>query len=677
MKLKLTKVADVVHSAPCRLPAFWLEEHNDEEAFAVLSKFALDHAHLGGPTGRDISILIKNRDFAGLCDFELDYSRLSVAEAAHCRQALGFFSKNKAVVLEGRPAPKETARRKFLEAEASCQKTNELFRLREQGLFNFEPWVDAALSRARSKISRVLGELPKLSDLDLRFGPGATTLTKKKNASVVEKLQAGFSCSETLVPHLRAVLDQMPALRDLHAVAGEWEKIEPVSFQKFCKVNSWWDLEEKISTQVVFDVDANYDKPMDHAERLFSTIKRGLELREHFYQVYLNGVDAENAARYEAAGGYVPVLITDGIVEFVPKNAKTDRAIVKEGSLNTMVQLALGDYMTRRLLAFGIDIKDQEVNKALALLGSLTGGLGTLDLSSASDMIAYMLVLELLPFHWAFMLDSCRSETVVLEGQAIKLEKFSSMGNGYTFPLETLIFWALATSVSDTEYASVYGDDIIVKTEDVERVMRLLEIVGFQINQTKSYWTGSFRESCGGDYLRGIDIRPYYQKELLTPAELFKLHNFYVRKGEMEFAETVRLHIHPCLHLYGPDGYGDGHLIGPFPKKRSKRHTSNGYAGATFDTFTRGPVRDRRQKRLGDRVLPVYSIYRRDAGEPVQLPTDPLRRRDLHRNRNNAGQLRVAGEPLPERVSPVDGVSYKEPSYPGSEGYRRISIYTL
>ena len=89
------------------------------------------------------------------------------------------------------------------------------------------------------------------------------------------------------------------------------------------------------------------------------------------------------------------------------------------------------------------------------------------------------------------------------------------MGNGFTFPLETLIFWALTASAceGDVDSVSVYGDDIICPRERADDVIDTLTMCGFKINLEKSFVEGPFRESCGCDYYKGIDIRPFYKKE--------------------------------------------------------------------------------------------------------------------------------------------------------------------
>ena len=652
--------------------ASWIEESSPDESLNIIRELALAHALRGGNQGKLIAYFIVCDDFLSICEFELDYDTLTTAEAAQCRQALAFYQKCDYIVLP-EVDPREVAKSKFLEAETACQSTNEIFRLRRSGLFNFEPWVDAAFRRAQHKIARVLGRLPHVRDLKLRFGPGATTLTKKKNASVVEKLQAGVSCSESLLPYAARLLEEMPQLSRLHSTLPP-DPHEGLTLKRAEVVAEINGLEQSLEAANKGEREEIL-RLLDEWEAELAKLNREIELR--------GLVDVVERC---------PVEITHGVVEFVPKNAKTHRSIVKEPSLNTMIQLALGDWTSKRLHAFGIDIRNQEINKSLAKEGSLTGGLGTLDLSSASDTIAYEVVLELLPWEWAFMLSSCRSEQVLLDGNVIRLEKFSSMGNGYTFPLETLIFWALASSASEDDFASVYGDDIIVGTHSVDRVMRILEVCGFSINRKKSYWTGSFRESCGGDYLSGIDIRPYYHKHVVTGMELFKMHNFYVRHSDLEMAGKVLAHIHPSLRIYGPDGYGDGHLIGDWNPRRTKRQRDHGYGGVLFDTFKLGDRKDYRPERKGDRVLPTYSIYIREDGDAVTsiaddrvngLSNEQLAlayrrvRKFVSKVPVGLSQAKTLGNPIPERVSPVNGAVYKLPSLPGVDGYRKVSIYTF
>ncbi len=263
----------------------------------------------------------------------------------------------------------------------------------------------------------------------------------------------------------------------------------------------------------------------------------------------------------------------------VPKSAKTDRVICYEPHMNIRLQLAVGDYLRKRLKKFGVNLDDQSINRRRARLASRTGTMATIDLSMASDTLARELVFELLPIDWACLLDDLRSPyTLWPDGSNRKNEKFSSMGNGFTFELESLVFYALACTVSAN--VSVYGDDIVVPSSSFDKVAHLLMACGFKLNTKKSFSSGYFRESCGGDYFNGVDCTPVYLRKLPKVTEdVMKLHNqvrrFSAHSKERVWQVLMRKWrtIHPG-HL-GPDGpserhhyndegsdlylYGDGH----------------------------------------------------------------------------------------------------------------------
>lgn len=93
------------------------------------------------------------------------------------------------------------------------------------------------------------------------------------------------------------------------------------------------------------------------------------------------------------------------------------------------------------------------------------------------------------------------------------------MGNGFTFELETLIFYALvrtALELSNVAYDDilVYGDDIIIPSQGYDAVCASLAFFGFTTNKLKSFNEGPFRESCGGDFFKGTNVRPYFLKEV-------------------------------------------------------------------------------------------------------------------------------------------------------------------
>ena len=266
--------------------------------------------------------------------------------------------------------------------------------------------------------------------------------------------------------------------------------------------------------------------------------------------------------------------VVGSVLGFVPKNAKTHRAICTEPLLNSFVQLGIGKYMRRRLRRFGCNLNSQERNQELARVGSLTNHLATIDLSSASDTISYMTVMELLPFPWFNLLDTTRSRNYTYQGKTFRFEKFSSMGNGFTFELESLLFLTLARSCCEylkisTQDVSVYGDDIIVPVDAVSLLRTILTVFGFKVNEQKSFSNGPFRESCGKDWFLGHSVRPLFLKRRPTNATLISWCN-HIRRIDFDQYDHRYLSLYESLVLLlpwqyqrvkGPDGYGDGHLI--------------------------------------------------------------------------------------------------------------------
>lgn len=197
----------------------------------------------------------------------------------------------------------------------------------------------------------------------------------------------------------------------------------------------------------------------------------------------------------------------------VPKNAKTDRGCATEPLLNMYLQQGIGRYFKRRLKQFGVDISDQSINQSWASVAQELG-LATIDLSMASDLISCGLMFRILPERWLHLLDLARSKYMKrLDGTWTELEKFSTMGNGFTFGLETIVFYAvLMTVVPPSEHCviSAYGDDLICPQRWAREVLNALEYLGFKVNGEKSCLAGNFFESCGTDWFNGQSVRPFY-----------------------------------------------------------------------------------------------------------------------------------------------------------------------
>lgn len=205
------------------------------------------------------------------------------------------------------------------------------------------------------------------------------------------------------------------------------------------------------------------------------------------------------------------------------------------------------------------------------MTGSLDGSLATLDLSSASDSVSCKLVEYLLPPDWWYYLSSLRASYGILpNGDRRKYSKFSSMGNGFTFALESLIFAALTRAACFRSAGSVamnavltYGDDIICPSRCSQEVINLLDWCGFEVNVRKSFISGPFRESCGTDWYQGVNVRPFYvRKPVERLGELYLLLN-QVSEWFFEFHAVMNPRelrswrfLHQCVpsgwDLYGP-----------------------------------------------------------------------------------------------------------------------------
>jgi len=262
----------------------------------------------------------------------------------------------------------------------------------------------------------------------------------------------------------------------------------------------------------------------------------------------------------------------------VPKNSKTDRTIAVEPGINLWYQLGIGNTIRNRLLKVGIDLRNQGRNQSLAYSSSISGELATVDFSAASDSISIATVEALLPPRWFLLMNCCRSMYGHLEGQTapLKFEKFSSMGNGFTFQLESLIFYAIAVCVVeylqlDTSNVSVYGDDVIIPVSAFKLYREICEIYGFRVNVQKSFFSGVFRESCGSHYFMGIDCKPYYLREVVKgECDLYLAANSirriaFDRKNifcDANFKECWQFLVskvkRPCLIS---EGYGDSGFI--------------------------------------------------------------------------------------------------------------------
>lgn len=318
----------------------------------------------------------------------------------------------------------------------------------------------------------------------------------------------------------------------------------------------------------------------------------------------------------------------------VPKNSKIDRTIAIEPGFNLWFQKAAGTMIRRRLLRFGINLNDQTINQRLAQRASRHNDLATVDFSSASDTIAYHVVRELLPHRWFTILDLLRSKSGLIrdsEEPGFVWEKFSSMGNGFTFELQSLIFFAAATSVCDylqidNAVVSAYGDDVIIPSAAYELFRSFVDFLGFSVNPSKSFSDGPFRESCGGQYWDGVECRPvYFRRHLTTVPSVFRLAN------------AIRGYAHRC-NTYGCDQrFASLHhrLVSAIPKSfRLFVSVELGDTGFHVDFDTACPVKAKHGIE-GYRTLGLTSSAITATGDGQAMILHRLWSHSLHRGGNN------------------------------------------
>lgn len=385
--------------------------------------------------------------------------------------------------------PVVAAQQSFWKSEKECANTNARFRQiiaqidGPDGIPVVPSAVEEHLLKCRKIFRELIGPLPRIGELELRFGPG----------SVYEKNDAYGVTGLTVVDKLDASPHVTPGGLGL--------------FYEIWKETTWF--KEWFPRAVALNLP------------LYTTGRS-----ERFFTVH--------------------------------KKATMARACALGPGGNIALQLAIARPLRQRLQAQGLLLKPRKdflyqeedllapygmksrsgseaIHHQLAWIGSLDGEMATVDFSRASDTVARLAIKFLASPAWYELLDSARSKTIEIDfdedgkpivdetGKPVRrtlfMEKFSSMGCGFTFELETLIFYTLARSVCDDhELVSVYGDDVILPSHRASAFMALAKFFGFTPNSGKTYVSGNFRESCGGDFLHGQNIRPYFQKEEINEA---------------------------------------------------------------------------------------------------------------------------------------------------------------
>lgn len=307
-----------------------------------------------------------------------------------------------------------------------------------------------------------------------------------------------------------------------------------------------------------------YDFPTWPAklERIFPMADFGFANFGHWVE-WLSGKSAHGTYRdHEPASKMIAV----------PKTLRGPRLIAAEPTSHQWCQQSIKDFLATSLqhtpIRHSIHFRDQSYNQELAKLASHTQSHATIDLSSASDRLSCWLVERIFRRNPSLVeaLHASRTRWVVntIDAHSPKyhiLRKFACMGSACTFPVQSYVFCILAcasvlyqrrlpitikqiTRVS--REVLVFGDDIIVPIDSWELLQGLLGHLGLKVNQSKTFGTGRFRESCGLDAYDGTDVTPTYSMtypDVSRPESItscVETHNNFVKRGWYGVAAYVK-----------------------------------------------------------------------------------------------------------------------------------------
>lgn len=242
-------------------------------------------------------------------------------------------------------------------------------------------------------------------------------------------------------------------------------------------------------------------------------------------------------------------------VTAVPKDSRGPRLICVHPAEAVSVQLGIADKIiacieSSPLTRDSVRFSDQTVNGLAALESSLSGELTTLDLKDASDHMSCKLVEFLFGSHLYARMACCRASHAIVGDRRIELSKFAPMGNGLTFPVQSIVYWALVKAGIECMFGTkaaectinVFGDDIEFPSVYYDGAINGLIRGGFIANMGKTFRKGSFRESCGVDAWEGVDVTPLRLKVacIKTVEDAYSLADLAGRLRRQKYTRTAQ-----------------------------------------------------------------------------------------------------------------------------------------
>lgn len=232
---------------------------------------------------------------------------------------------------------------------------------------------------------------------------------------------------------------------------------------------------------------------------------------------------------------YVLTIVDGARASSVPKNIDTDRFINVEATFPVILQRLASKSLKRCLKKHGNNLSNVRALRGPGANQSMSaqelhGWLiqhswnSTVDFSNASDSVLTWVVGQLFPQKVSSCLFHLRSHFVDFNGDLFEPKKLSSMGNGYTFEVMTCLLYAMSQEFDKN--SRVYGDDVIINTKYAHCFIEKCKIVGFMVNEKKTFINTKFRESCG--YFHHDDfgyLTTFDFSKCITFADVIVSHN--------------------------------------------------------------------------------------------------------------------------------------------------------
>lgn len=208
----------------------------------------------------------------------------------------------------------------------------------------------------------------------------------------------------------------------------------------------------------------------------------------------------------------------------VPKDWTKNRLVFAEPSERMNTQQMLRVWLEKRCACTApgrIDFTEQEMQRRSLRKKERS----SIDLTDASDHLSAVTIFRF--FRKYPLLRSAlfrgRSAHTIVSGETVALRCFGTMGNATTFTVMS-IFLACLTREAEFHHwgytglrarvSTVFGDDIVCDDVIAGTVLELLVQCGLKPNGRKTFIARPFRESCGLDLWREVDVTPTYVKSV-------------------------------------------------------------------------------------------------------------------------------------------------------------------